>query len=106
MTEAGRQVIERAQRDGSWNMLDSIDELRVPEDREQAFAASPRVRRNFDELSPSARRLALWSVLSARRPDTRAKRIADIVRRAASGGPASKPASRQGAAADHRDVQV
>jgi uncharacterized protein YdeI (YjbR/CyaY-like superfamily) len=83
MTDAGRRVIDAAQQDGSWSALDAIEELRVPDDLEQALAANPDARRNFDAFTPSAKKNALWWIKSAKRPQTRARRVAETVRLAA-----------------------
>lgn len=83
MTEAGRAVIDAAQQDGSWSTLDAIEELRVPDDLEQALAANADAQRNFDALTPSAKKNALWWIESAKRPQTRARRVAETVRLAA-----------------------
>lgn len=79
MTEAGLRVVEAAQRDGSWNLLDDVEALRVPADLAAALAADPVAAAGFERLSPSAKRLALWSVVSAKRPETRARRVAAVV---------------------------
>ncbi len=83
MTAAGQQVIDAAKRDGSWSSLDAIEELRVPDDLEQALAADPDAERNFDAFTPSAKKNVLWWIESAKRPQTRAKRVAETVRLAA-----------------------
>ena len=83
MTRAGLARIEAAQRDGSWTKLDAMEALRVPDDLERAWARNAEARRNFLALAPSYRKGALWWIASAKRPETRAMRIAEIVRRAA-----------------------
>ncbi len=83
MTEAGQRVIDAAQQDGSWSSLDAVEELRVPDDLEQALAADLDARRNFDAFTPSAKKNTLWWIVSAKRPQTRAKRVAETVRLAA-----------------------
>src|SRR5690606_24902090 len=37
MTKAGYEIIERAKQNGSWIILDEVEELRIPEDLEIAF---------------------------------------------------------------------
>ncbi len=104
MTADGQNVIEAAKRDGSWNSLDAIEELRVPGDLEQALAADPAAKRNFDAFTSSAKKEVLWWIESARRPQTRANRIAETVRLAAEGATvssrprqqASRPAGSEG----------
>lgn len=79
LTEAGRRAIEAARRDGSWSALDEIDALVIPPDLAEAFGANPAASAAFESFSPSARRAFLWWIKSARRPTTRAQRIADTV---------------------------
>jgi uncharacterized protein YdeI (YjbR/CyaY-like superfamily) len=83
MTAAGQRVVDAAKRDGSWHALDAIDDLRVPDDLAAALRALPAAERNFFAHPPSTKRLALWWIASAKRPQTRATRIAETVRLAA-----------------------
>lgn len=83
MTDAGRRVVDAAKRDGSWNALDAIEDLRVPDDLAQALAACPTAQANFSAFAPSTRKLTLWWIESARRPQTRARRVAETVQLAA-----------------------
>jgi uncharacterized protein YdeI (YjbR/CyaY-like superfamily) len=83
MTDAGRRVVDAAKRDGSWNAPDAIEDLHVPDDLAQALAAVPAAQANFSAFAPSARKLTLWWIESARRPQTRARRVAETVQLAA-----------------------
>jgi uncharacterized protein YdeI (YjbR/CyaY-like superfamily) len=83
MTEAGMRAIEAAKRDGSWSLLDAVEDLQVPDDLQEALAADRQARRNFDSFTASVKKMALSWVLSAKRPATRARRISEIVRLAA-----------------------
>ncbi len=85
MTPAGLAVIEQAQADGSWNALDDMENLAVPDDLAAALAEDETAARNFAAFSPSARRAYLWWIKTAKRPETRAKRIAETVRLVAQG---------------------
>jgi uncharacterized protein YdeI (YjbR/CyaY-like superfamily) len=85
MTEAGLRPIEAAKRNGSWNALDDTDDLVVPDDLAAALASRPAARRRFDAYPPSVKKPALYWITSARRPETRAKRIAEVVNQAAEG---------------------
>lgn len=80
MTERGQVVIDTAKADGSWAQYDDVEALVVHPDVEGALAEAG-VLEAFDALSMSARKQELWSVYSAKRPDTRAKRIAGLVSR-------------------------
>jgi len=79
MTVAGLEPIERAKQDGSWEILDAVEELIVPDDLAAALAAQPGASDFFAGLSKSTRKIALTSLVLAKRPETRQKRIAEIV---------------------------
>jgi uncharacterized protein YdeI (YjbR/CyaY-like superfamily) len=81
----GRAVIEAAKADGSWSLLDEVEDLAVPADLAAAFAEHPGAREHWDAFPPSARRAILEWIVQARRPATRAKRIAETAREAAAG---------------------
>jgi uncharacterized protein YdeI (YjbR/CyaY-like superfamily) len=80
MTEVGQATIDRAKADGSWSQTDEVDALIVPSDLEAALAAAPAARVAYEALIKSAKKQHLWAVYSAKRPETRAKRIADVIR--------------------------
>jgi uncharacterized protein YdeI (YjbR/CyaY-like superfamily) len=80
MTPAGLEKIEAARRDGSWNSLDSVEALEIPKDLAAAFSADETARKNFGQFSPSSRKQFLYWIQSAKRPETRNRRIAETVR--------------------------
>jgi uncharacterized protein YdeI (YjbR/CyaY-like superfamily) len=82
MTPAGIEVVERARTDGSWSLLESADRLDIPADLAAALDQRPPARRNWDAYSRSARRQLLAGILTARRDETRARRIEAITARA------------------------
>lgn len=83
MTEAGLRVIEVAQQNGSWTILDDVEEMVVPDDLAAALAARPGARENFDAFPPSVKKQSLYAVKSAKRPETRQRRVEAIADRAA-----------------------
>lgn len=85
MTERGLRAVEVARANGSWEILDSVDRLEVPEDLASALDSIPAAREFFDAMPPGARKQSLYLVISAKRPETRAARIATIVTAAAEG---------------------
>jgi uncharacterized protein YdeI (YjbR/CyaY-like superfamily) len=85
MRPAGRAVVERARDDGSWSVLIPAEQGEVPDDLADAFAAAPGSRETWDGFPPSVRLQALSSVYMAKRPETRARRVADIAARTAAG---------------------
>lgn len=83
MAEPGLVKIEAAKRDGSWNAYDDIDAMIIPDDLAQEFAANPTAEAYFQTLSNSSKKGILWHIASAKRPETRAKRIEQIINAAA-----------------------
>lgn len=83
MTSAGLRKIKAAKKDGSWGILDEVEEMRVPEDLERALSRDPLAMENFEKFNSSYRKQALYWVLSAKRPETRAKRVEELARMAA-----------------------
>ncbi|HEV2643610.1 MAG TPA: YdeI/OmpD-associated family protein [Candidatus Elarobacter sp.] len=79
MMPPGHASIELAKRNGAWESLDGVESLSVPDDLRQALARNPNAARNFDAFSPSSRKGYLHWLNSAKRPETRASRIAEIV---------------------------
>ena len=83
LTEAGRRMIEAAKADGSWSRYDSAEALEIPADLKVALAADRTAARNFDGFIDAAKRAILRWLIDAKRPDTRAKRVAETARLAA-----------------------
>jgi uncharacterized protein YdeI (YjbR/CyaY-like superfamily) len=81
MTEVGQAAIDRAKADGSWSQTDQVDALVVPPDLDAAFDGAPAARAAYLRLPDSAKKQHLWHVYSAKRPETRARRVAEVVRR-------------------------
>jgi uncharacterized protein YdeI (YjbR/CyaY-like superfamily) len=77
MAPAGLAAIEAAKANGSWSQLDGSQALRVPRDLAAALRAHPHAKANFDAFPPSVRRSILAWIEAAKRPETRAKRIAE-----------------------------
>ncbi len=83
MMPAGLEKIEAAKKDGSWTQYDTIEDLTVPDDLAAALAANEAADTNFRAFPPSSLKNILWWIESAKRPETRAKRIAETVELAA-----------------------
>jgi uncharacterized protein YdeI (YjbR/CyaY-like superfamily) len=78
MTEAGLESVERAKQNGSWTILDQVEELHVPEDLLAAFEVNTGAKEYFTSLSKSVKKMLLYWVVSAKRPETRQNRINEI----------------------------
>jgi uncharacterized protein YdeI (YjbR/CyaY-like superfamily) len=85
MAPAGRAAVETARRNGAWESLDAVEALAVPPELEAALAAHPAAARGFAALAPSARKGYLHWIAQAKRPETRARRVAEVVAHAAAG---------------------
>jgi uncharacterized protein YdeI (YjbR/CyaY-like superfamily) len=79
MTPGGLSKIEAAKADGSWSVLDAAESLIVPEDLAGALARRPIAKRNFEAMPPGARKQFLTWITTAKRPETRAARVAASV---------------------------
>ena len=55
----------------------------MPEDLEKALNANPHAWENFQRFPPSHRKHFFWWILSSKKPETRERRISEVVKRAA-----------------------
>ena len=85
MTEAGIARIDAAKQDGSWVLLDAVDDLIESDGLRAALDANSAARANYDSFADSVKKQALYWVYSAKRETTRSDRIAQIVEAAAEG---------------------
>ncbi|WP_322410361.1 YdeI/OmpD-associated family protein [Microbacterium invictum] len=85
LEQAGIRAIEVAKANGSWSVLDNAEALREPDDLAAALDAAPEARAAWDGFPPSSRKFGITQVDTARRPETRAARIAKIVADATEG---------------------
>jgi uncharacterized protein YdeI (YjbR/CyaY-like superfamily) len=80
MLPAGLAQIERAKTDGRWERAyGGSASIEVPDDLRDAVAASPRAQAMWDVLTRTNRFAVLYRVQEAKRPQTRARRIAQYV---------------------------
>ncbi|PUV25414.1 YdeI/OmpD-associated family protein [Sphingobacterium athyrii] len=84
MTEAGLEVIRLAKENGSWSVLNDVEELLIPKDLDRALKSCPGAEAFFAGLSRSAKKMLLQWIALAKRPDTRNRRIIEIAEQAAS----------------------
>ena len=82
MTEAGEKVIAEAERCGSWNLLDDVENLVVPDDLAHALRQYRGASENWERLPRSARRGILEWIVQAKQPSTRQSRVDEAALRA------------------------
>ncbi len=83
LAPAGVRAVEAARASGTWTALDAVEELVEPDDLTAALDADPAARRFYDAFPRSAKRGILEWIGAAKRPETRAARIAETARLAA-----------------------
>jgi len=83
MTKAGLAIVEIAKQNGSWNILDMVEELLIPEDLEKEFKSKEGSKDIFLSLSKSIQKMMLQWIVLAKRPETRQNRIKEIAEHAA-----------------------
>jgi uncharacterized protein YdeI (YjbR/CyaY-like superfamily) len=80
MAAAGMAEIERARADGRWDAAyDSHSTATVPDDLQAELAGNAAAREFFEGLDSANRYAILYRIQEARRPETRARRIAKYV---------------------------
>jgi len=80
MQPAGMSEVERAQADGRWESAYAGQaSTQVPADLSAALTAQPRAQAMFDILTSQNRYAVLYRIDSAKRRDTRARRIEQFV---------------------------
>lgn len=82
MTNEGYKSIEIAKENGSWTILDEVEALVIPEDLKIEFTNYKGSSEYFSSLSNAAKKILLYWIVSAKRKETRQKRILEIVENA------------------------
>jgi len=81
MTEAGLAKIKEAKRNGQWAKAAAREEVTmVPPELTAALAENAQARENFEKLAPSYRKQFLYWIGTAKREETRAKRIKTTIK--------------------------
>jgi uncharacterized protein YdeI (YjbR/CyaY-like superfamily) len=85
MTPAGMALVDEAKRRGTWDHAASGRFDITPPDLRAALEDAPAAAARWEDWPATSRRQYIYWVLEAKRPETRARRVADVVRRAAAG---------------------
>ena len=83
MTKAGLEKIEAAKKDGSWESLDHIDAIQLPEDFEKALSKNKKAKINFENFSQFTKKQFLYHINQVKTEATRNQRIILCVKMAA-----------------------
>ncbi|ASS49491.1 MAG: hypothetical protein A3D31_02760 [Candidatus Fluviicola riflensis] len=79
MTQAGLDSIETAKQNGSWTIMDEVEDLIIPTDLEIAFEKHKGSKDYFLSLNKSMRKQLLYWIVAAKRQETRQKRMDEVV---------------------------
>lgn len=85
MAAPGLACVARARADGSWGQLREVEARLTPDDLQAALARAPQARRFFEQLAPSHQKQYLYWISSAKRAETRQRRVAETLRRLTAG---------------------
>ena len=97
MKGAGLDAIQRAKADGSWDRAyEGQSSITVPPDLAAALSANPAATEMFDQLDAANRYAVLYRVTTAKRAETRQRRIEQFVSMLARGETLHPPRQRRG----------
>ena len=82
MSEVGLKMIELAKLTGTWTALDDVENLTYPPDLQDALNQNALALEYFNAFPRSVKRGILEWLLNAKQPETRLKRITEIVNKA------------------------
>jgi uncharacterized protein YdeI (YjbR/CyaY-like superfamily) len=82
MTPADLCMIEIAKSNGQWESLDKVEALEIPPDLAKALSKNNLAQVNFKTFPPSTKKVLLQRLASAKRNETRVKRIQEIIEKA------------------------
>jgi uncharacterized protein YdeI (YjbR/CyaY-like superfamily) len=80
MHPAGLAMVELAKQTGTWTALDDVEALVEPDELSAALDVDPTARNHWEAFPRSTRRAILEWIGSAKRPETRKKRISETAR--------------------------
>jgi len=78
--EPGYKMINLAKVSGTWTFMDDVENGIIPKNLQEAFDANPLAFENYQNFSRGYRKSYLSWLHSAKRSETKVKRIAEIIR--------------------------
>ncbi|HYF30899.1 MAG TPA: YdeI/OmpD-associated family protein [Chitinophagaceae bacterium] len=80
MMPAGLEAIDTAKKNGSWTSIDHVENLEMPAALTRALNKNKAALKHFNQASRTYRKQVLYRINSAKLPETRARRIAEMVK--------------------------
>ncbi|MEC3908320.1 YdeI/OmpD-associated family protein [Tamlana sp. 2201CG12-4] len=77
--ESGLEMVNIAKKTGTWSAMDDVENGVIPKDLQVAFDKNPHAFENYQDFSKGYRKGYLSWLFSAKREDTRKKRIDQII---------------------------
>ena len=82
MTDSGRRKVQEAKQNGMWELAEQIEDLVEPPALRDALDEVPKARKHWDKFSTSCKKQTLIWIYSAKKQETKHKRIAELVAKA------------------------
>ncbi|HEY0743500.1 MAG TPA: YdeI/OmpD-associated family protein [Chryseosolibacter sp.] len=79
MHDAGLAAIALARKNGSWSSLDEVEKMVIPADLDKMLRKNKTALKNFEAFPPSVRKGIFQWISSAKREETRKKRVEETV---------------------------
>ena len=79
MMPQGIKMVEFAKQNGTWDALNKVDDLQIPDQMKNLFSTNELARKNFESFPPSTKRGILEWIYNAKQETTRLKRIIQTV---------------------------
>ena len=79
MHKSGHDTIKAAKDNGSWNALDDVENMIIPEDLQLVFNKNPKAFENYRNFARGYRKSYLYWLNQAKRKETRQNRIQKII---------------------------
>jgi uncharacterized protein YdeI (YjbR/CyaY-like superfamily) len=79
MTAAGIKLIDLAKKSGTWEAHAPSETLTMPAELKKALNANASAKKNWPTYTESQRKMFLYMVNGAKRPETRATRVARVI---------------------------
>jgi uncharacterized protein YdeI (YjbR/CyaY-like superfamily) len=83
MTPAGMEMIDLAKKTGTWDALNDVEAVIIPDDFMKALKKNKKALAHWEAFPISSKKIILFWISDAKRPETRQKRIEESVRLAA-----------------------
>jgi uncharacterized protein YdeI (YjbR/CyaY-like superfamily) len=80
ITRAGMEMIDLAKQNGSWDALNEVDKIIIPNDLQIALEENAVASEHFNAFPKSSKKIILTWILNAKTPATRSKRIIETVK--------------------------